>query len=200
MSVISTVSYDQYEIMRNIKTLFLNDEAVDCDPTYSKGVFYKECGGLPKPKLKFDLFPKTEDTLQADCRNLPLGDSSIQSIMFDPPFLVGYTKEKPTGLVGERFHGFAYIKDLWNFYDESLIEFQRVLKKKGVLVFKCQDTVSSGKQYLSHVHIINKAEELGFYCKDMFILLAKSRMIGHNHKNQKHARKFHSYFLVFEKL
>lgn len=200
MSVISTVSYDQYEIMRNIKTLFLNDEAVDCDPTYSKGVFYKECGGLPKPKLKFDLFPKTEDTLQADCRNLPLGDSSIQSIMFDPPFLVGYTKEKPTGLVGERFHGFAYIKDLWDFYDESLIEFQRVLKKKGVLVFKCQDTVSSGKQYLSHVHIINKAEELGFYCKDVFILLAKSRMIGHNHKNQKHARKFHSYFLVFEKL
>ena len=120
--------------------------------------------------------------------------------MFDPPFLVGYTKTKPTGLIGERFHGFAYIKDLLDFYDESLVEFQRVLKKKGILVFKCQDTVSSGKQYLSHVHIINKAEELGFYCKDMFVLLAKSRMIGHNHKNQKHARKFHSYFLVFEKL
>ena len=40
----------------------------------------------------------------------------------------------------------------------------------------------------------------GFYPRDMFILLAKNRIIGHNHKNnQSHARKYHSYFWVFEK-
>lgn len=101
--------------------------------------------------------------------------------------------------MGKRFHGFRYVKDLWEWYDKCLVEFYRVLGKNGVLIFKCQDTVSSGKQHLSHVHIINEAENIGFYTKDLFILLAKTRIMGHNHINQKHARKFHSYFIVFEK-
>lgn len=53
---------------------------------------------------------------------------------------------------------------------------------------------------MSHVFIINEAEKLGYYCKDMFILLAKNRIVADwQLKNQKNARKFHSYFLVFEK-
>ena len=41
--------------------------------------------------------------------------------------------------------------------------------------------------------------EQAVYNKDLFILLAKNRIVGHNHNNQKHARKFHSYFLVLIK-
>lgn len=197
--IISTVSYDQHEIIRNIINLHLNGKDIECDPTYSKGVFYKDGSGVNQPKLKFDLFPKTSDTVEANCFDLPLNDGVLESIMFDPPFVAGHTNKSPTGIIGERFHGFPYVKDLWDFYDKSLKEFYRVLKVKGVLIIKCQDTVSSGKQYLSHVHLINEAEKMGFYTKDVFILLAKSRLIGHNHKNQKHARKFHSYFLVLEK-
>lgn len=41
---------------------------------------------------------------------------------------------------------------------------------------------------------------LGFYPKDLFILLAKSRLVADWQKNsQKNARKYHSYFWVFEK-
>ena len=79
-----------------------------------------------------------------------------------------------------------------------LVEYKRVLKPNGILIFKCQDTVSSGKQWFSHSHIMNMAVNVGFYPKDLFMLLAKNRIIGHNHSNQKHARKFHSYFWVFE--
>lgn len=64
---------------------------------------------------------------------------------------------------------------------------------------KCQDTVDSCKQYFSHVEIINHASKVGFYPKDLFILLAKARIIGENHEKQQHARKFHSYFIVFLK-
>ena len=71
--------------------------------------------------------------------------------------------------------------------------------KNGILIFKCQDKVSSGKQYLSHIFIINEAVELGFYPKDLFVLIAKTRLVADWQKNQKHSRKFHSYFLVFEK-
>jgi hypothetical protein len=72
----------------------------------------------------------------------------------------------------------------------------RILCEKGILVFKCQDTISGGKQYLSHVEIINMAVRLGFYPKDLFILLSKNRLMSPNQRNQKHCRKFHSYFVV----
>lgn len=195
--IITTVGYNQHEIINNIISLHCPD-GIEVDPTYSKGGFYKP-DNMVQPLKKFDLIPRTDDTVQSDASNLPLDADSVGSIMFDPPFIVGHTKDKPTGKMGERFHGFRYIHDLWAWYDDCLEEFSRILKPKGVLIFKCQDTVSSHKQWLSHVHIINKAEELGFYTKDMFVLLAKSRAIGHNHAVQQHARKFHSYFLVFIK-
>jgi len=53
---------------------------------------------------------------------------------------------------------------------------------------------------MSHVFIINEANKIGFYCKDLFILLAKNRLVADwQLKNQKNARKFHCYFLVFVK-
>lgn len=149
--------------------------------------------------MKFDLFPNSPDVQKSDAKSLPIGPNSIKSMMFDPPFIAGHTKASPTGRMGIRFHGFRYMKDLWAWYDECLKEFSRVVQPGGHLIVKCQDTVSSGTQFWSHVHLINKAESLGFKLIDLFVLLAKSRVIGHNHQNQKHARKFHSYFLVFKK-
>ena len=53
---------------------------------------------------------------------------------------------------------------------------------------------------MTHTFIQNEAEKLGFYTKDLFILLAKNRLVAKwQLKNQKHARKFHCYFWVFEK-
>ena len=197
-AVIRTTNYDQVEIIKDILDLHCN-QGIDLDPTYSKGNFYKS-GEIEQPRIKSDLISKFDDVITSDACQLDFIDnSSLSSIMFDPPFVAGHTKEKPTGIIGERFHGFPYVKDIWAWYDLCLAEFYRKMSSKGVLIFKCQDTVSSGKQHFSHVHIINKAEELGFYTKDLFVLLAKSRLIGHNHANQKHARKFHSYFIVFEK-
>lgn len=194
--MIKTTSDNQHQIIRDIIELHNGGEAFDLDPTYSTGKFYEK-SGIPQPRIKSDLIPRFEDVRQWDAKELGLPDNSVKSIMFDPPFVAGHTKQKPSGIIGERFHGFRYVKDLWAWYDECLEEFYRVMEPGGVLVFKCQDTVSSGKQWWSHVHIINEAERRGFYCKDLFVLLAKNRIIGHNHGNQKHARKFHSYFLVF---
>jgi hypothetical protein len=46
------------------------------------------------------------------------------------------------------------------------------------------------------------ALQVGFYPKDLFILMAKNRINsfnGEKWKNQYHARKHHSYFWVFQK-
>ena len=196
--MIKTVSNNQHRIIKDIQSLYV-PEGFDVDPTYSKGVFYKPAE-IHEPKYKFDLYPRDDATVKASAEDLPLGDESVNSIMFDPPFMAGFTKKKPTGIMGERFHGFRYVPELWEWYDACLKEYNRILKPGGFLVIKCQDTVSSGKNWFSHVYIMNRALEHGFYPKDLFVLTAKSRMIGHNHANQKHARKFHSYFWVFHKV
>ena len=203
MEVIKSISFENAEIIKNILDLHIPNHKIDCDVTYSKGNFYKNTE-IEAPRLKFDILPQTADTIQADCRDLPLGDNSIKCLMFDPPFGIakGESLKKHTegqNIIANRFSSFENPKQLYSFYEESLKEFYRILEPKGVLIFKCQDTVSSGIQYMSHIYIHNMAVDIGFYPKDLFVLNAKNRVISGKHKNQQHARKFHSYFWVFEK-
>lgn len=202
-NLIKSLSFDQSEIIRGIIDLHIKSKRIDCDPTYSKGNFYKNTR-IEKPKYIFDLFPQTEDTVKADCRNLPLENNSIESLMFDPPFLATTGKSlkegKDNNFINKRFGVYPSEKELHKFYVDSMKEFYRILKEDGILIFKCQDKISSGKQYLSHYFIIQEAIKIGFYPKDLFILGAKNRIVANwQLKNQKNARKFHSYFIVFEK-
>jgi hypothetical protein len=204
MEVIRTVNDDQEQIILDILKLHVPSGRIDVDPTYSKGVFYK--GLVPAPQHKFDLYPQTEDTIQASADKLPLADKFVDCIMFDPPFVISSGPSLLEDKVGQnmthtRFGSFPTVQALWAFYDEALAEFHRVLKDKGIVIFKCQDTVSSGRNYMSHCEIYNMASEQGFYCKDLFILTAKSRInsFGGKWHTQRHARKYHSYFWVLEK-
>jgi len=202
METISSIGYNQEEIIDNILTLHVPQGFIDCDCTYSKGNFYKS-GKIKEPQYKFDKYPQTIDTIQSCATNLPLNNNSINCLMFDPPFLAttgkSLTIENDSNIINKRFGVFNSEKELHKFYVEAMKEFYRVLNDEGVLIFKCQDKVSSGKQYMSHVFIINQAEKIGFYTKDLFILQAKARLISGKVKRQIHARKFHSYFIVFEK-
>lgn len=200
--MIKSISYDQGEIIRDILNLHVPEHKIDCDPTYSKGIFYTNTS-IETPRYKFDILPYNDTVIYADCRNLPLDNCSLNCIMFDPPFLATTgksLKEENGNIINKRFGVYSNEKELHQFYIDSMKEFYRILKDKGILIFKCQDKVSSGKQYMSHVFIMNEAIKLGFYPKDLFILLAKSRIVADwQLKNQKNARKFHSYFWVFQK-
>ena len=194
---VRTISFNESEIIHNILRLHVPGQQIDLDPTYSIGNFYK--GLRVKPKYKYDINPQCEGVLQSDCRQLPFGAEEINSIMFDPPFLCGIpTSEETMGIMKKRFSTFKNIPELWKFYSEALQEFYRVLAPNGVIIFKCQDTIDSSKQYLSHVYIINEAERVGFYCKDLFVYCVRNRII--DKPEQQHARKFHSYYLVFKKV
>jgi len=199
--MVKSISFDEQEIIQGILKLHCK-YPIELDPTYSKGNFYKK--GLTPPKYNYDLYPQSPDVVKANAEHLPLEDESINTIMFDPPFLATKGKslkiDNDSNKINKRFGVYPTEKELHQFYINALKEFHRLLKEKGILIFKCQDKVSSGKQYFSHNFIINEAEKLGFYTKDMFILMAKNRIVADwQLKNQKNARKFHSYFLVFEK-
>lgn len=203
MKLIKSTSYNQSEIIKNIIKLHVPQGYIDCDPTYSKGNFYKDID-IVKPKYKYDILPQLNEVQKADARDLPLDDSSLNCIMFDPPFLAttgkSLSKNDDNNIINKRFGVYPNEKSLHNFYVEAMKEFYRILKPKGILIFKCQDKISSSKQYMSHCFIYENAIEIGFYPKDLFVLLAKNRLVADwQLRNQKHARKFHSYFWVFEK-
>ena len=199
--MVKSISFDEQEIIQGILKLHC-EYPIELDPTYSKGNFYKK--GIEAPKYKYDIEPQLSEVVKANAEHLPLEDECINTIMFDPPFLATTGKslliKNDSNKINKRFGVYPTEKKLHRFYINALKEFHRLLKNNGILIFKCQDKVSSGKQYFSHNFIINEAEKLGFYTKDMFILLAKNRIVADwQLKNQKNARKFHSYFLVFEK-
>ena len=201
MSLIKSLSYDQTEIIQNILRLYVPTGKIDCDPTYGNGGFYKGTG-IPPPEYCFDISPRKAGVAQTDSRSLPLADESISSMMFDPPFLATTGKSltmENGNIINRRFGTYPGERELHRFYADSMVEAYRVLKPGGVLIFKCQDKVSSGKQYMSHVFIMNTAVDIGFYPKDLFILGARSRLVADWQRNQKHARKYHCYFWVFVK-
>lgn len=199
--MIKSISYDEQEIISWILKLHCKT-SIELDPTYSKGNFYK--GNFSEPRYKFDLYPQLDDVVKANAENLPLENQSITTMIFDPPFLAtkgkSLNENNNSNVINKRFGVYPTEIELHQFYVNALIEFYRILKDDGILIFKCQDKVSSGKQYFSHKFIMNEAEKIGFYSKDLFILLAKNRIVADwQLKNQKNARKFHSYFIVFEK-
>jgi len=199
--IIKSISYKQDDIINSIIKLHCKSQ-IEIDPTYGNGNFYK--GKVKEPTFKLDINQKFNDVIPANVLNLPIKDNIINTAIFDPPFLATTGKsleiENSSNKINKRFGVFSKEKELHTFYSHAIKEFYRVLKNKGILIFKCQDKISSGKQYLSHVFIIKEAEKVGFYVKDLFILLAKNRLIANwQRDNQKNARKFHCYFIVLQK-
>lgn len=190
------------EVIKNIMELY-KIEQFDLDCTYSTGNFWKN---LPVPKYKSDLFPKNDTIIEASSENLPFEDGSMKSIMYDPPFVIAgksYKDNKDgSSIIAKRYEGYETYGHLMKNYYNTLKELYRICEKDGHVVFKCQDTVSGGKNHFTHVMVMNMAQELGFYPRDLFILTTNVRInsFGTKWTKQEHARKYHSYFWVFEKV
>jgi len=192
--VIKSISFSNTEILNNINKLYLSNKGFELDPTYSKGNFYKN---FPKPRYISDLEPKFEYVEKADCTKLKYNTNSIESICFDPPFLFGTGGNRDKNISSKRFSILPNHNALINLYSNSLIEFYRILKPKGILAFKCQD-FTDGKTYFVHNEVYNLAIQNNFKPIDLFILLAKIRIYNPNLK-QRHSRKFHCYWYIFKK-
>ena len=108
-------------------------------------------------------------------------------------FRENYSNES-TQEEGPRYH--AAVLDL---YFKAGLEAFRVLRMRGVFIVKCQDQVSANIQNLTHVQLINEFGAHGFYAKDLFVLMRSNRPAVTRLLKQEHARKNHSYFLVFIK-
>lgn len=197
------------DLFPQILSLHVAEGSKIADVTYGKGVFWRKV-----ETSRYDFHPSDLQT-GVDATQLPYGDSSFDAIVFDPPYIEGFYRRSEQQLAGSgsyaafnRYYSnlpagtvspLKYHDRVVDIYMRSAIEARRVLREGGVYIVKCQDEVSANRQKLTHVEIIYGLEGLGFYCKDLFVLTRTnspgvSRLI-----KQEHARKNHSYFLIFRK-
>ena len=176
-------------------------EGFECDLTYGNGAFWRR---LPRPRYCYDIEPLSDCVVRQCSTAIQHPDASIGHTVFDPPFLT-YVRAGRGGngemAMAKRYGGYWRYDELEKHYTETLLEYSRVLKPKATLTVKCQDIVHNHRHHSTHTKVIGWAEDVGFALKDLFILLSGKRMPSPNRAGkQKHARVFHSYFLVFERL
>ena len=198
--IVKSVYDSQSEILRGISALHC-PEGFECDASFGNGAFWRD---IAPPFLRFDIDPQAEGVIAASSDLLPVKNASLSNLVFDPPFLT-YVRAGREGngkmIMARRFAGYWSYGELQTHYTKSLEEFSRVLKPEGTLVFKCQDIVHNHSLHCTHANVITWALAVGFRLLDLFILPASHRMPSPNRLGkQKHARIFHSYFLVFKRL
>lgn len=194
MRYLSVFNKDE-DILKALSDIHLKGKWYDLDCTYSKGVFYEN---IERPKYVSDLYPQYDFCIKDDSTKLDsFMDYSLESIVFDPPFLFRNRKTENNDKMCARFTYFKSYSELLEMYKESLLCFKRKLIKGGYLFFKCQD-MTDGKFYCTHTDIINFAKEIGFELKDIAIKVSKSKL-QRDAKQQNCVAKVHSYWLVFKK-
>jgi hypothetical protein len=196
------------ELFPLILDLHVPPGSLVADVTYGEGIFWKNV-----PKGKYKLLA-TDLKTGVDCRNLPYEDGTIDCVVLDPPYMEGLYRRSKSHMAGAgtyaafrstysngqpTFEGPKYHDAVLDLYFKAGKEAHRVLRKYGVLIVKCQDEVSANTQHLTHVEIIVHYQSLGFYPKDLFVLVRPNKPAVSRIKKQEHARKNHSYFLVFVK-
>lgn len=183
------------DLIKALIEIHNDNKDIECDPMYFKGNFWKD--GLNKPKYKFDINPQVDECEYGDATGLPLEDNSLNSIILDPPFLFGVHGKTEQYYSSKTHTIFQDYNDLCKCYSGILKEAYRVLKNNGILIFKCQDYTDS-KTTMTHCIVWNMATDLGFYAKDIAILVKPLKVYNGNLK-QRHLRKIHTYFWVFVK-
>lgn len=189
------------EVFPDILRLYVPGGSKIADITFGQGVFWKKVEkGLYKVR-------PSDIRLGIDCRALPYSNAEFDCVVFDPPYM-----HTPGGTAHQNHQNFElyyvnngaqsekkYHEAVLDLYFRGCAEAHRVLRLGGILIVKCQDEVCANKQRLTHVEIINELSDTGFVVEDLFVLLRRNKPGVSRVLKQVHARKNHSYFLVFRK-
>lgn len=200
------------EVFPSILKLFVKENGLIADVTYGKGVFWRHIHNGQYRVIRSDikLLTSPKGQLCSDSRFLSIKSNSLDAIVFDPPYM--HTPGGSAHVNHQQYENYygnneagngiksKYHDAVLELYYDSLYEAFRALKPNGIYIVKCQDEVCANKQRLTHVEIINEAEKAGFLVEDLFVVVRTTKPGVSRIITQYHARKNHSYFLVFRKI
>jgi hypothetical protein len=199
--VFSAALGNNADMFPSIISLYVSPGSTVADVTFGKGVFWKN---VPSDVYKV---LATDIRRGVDSRKLPYKDAELDCVVFDPPYM-----HTPGGTAhdghqnferyyknnGDNLTTLKYHEAVLDLYFRSAMEAWRVLKSGGIYIVKCQDEVCACRQRLTHVEIINHLADR-FIAEDVFVLVRNGKPGVSRILRQRHARKNHSYFLVFRK-
>ena len=191
-------------VFPKILQLYVKSGSTVADITYGKGAFWRNI-----PAGLYDL-RHTDIQDGVDCRDLPYADGKVDCVVLDPPYMhtPGGTAHTSTHAPFEAHYrnnvsgnqtASKYHEAVLDLYREAGREAHRVLRSRGVFIVKCQDEVCANRQRFTHIELIQIYEEIGFIAEDLFVTIRSNRPGVSRMVRQVHARKNHSYFLVFWK-
>ena len=189
------------DVFPHVLSLYVPLGSTVADVTFGKGVFWRRVPDGAFRVLASDLSTGT------DCRDLPYDDASIDCVVFDPPYM--HTPGGTAHVNHQNYEGYyknnranshkKYHEAVLDLYFSAATEARRVLRPGGTYIVKCQDEVCANQQRLTHVELINELSTYGFLAEDIFVVVRTGRPGVSRLLKQVHARKNHSYFLVFIK-
>jgi len=212
-------------VFPQILELYVAEGSRIADVTYGKGVFWRNVDKSKYELLASDL--KKEGLLKEckkgiDSRKLPYKDKSLDVVVFDPPYM--HTPGGTAHNGHQNFEGYyannieqdhRVVKQIWrethgnppkyheavlDLYFRSAREAWRVLKEDGLYIVKCQDEVCTNRQRLTHLEITVEFQKYGFVVEDLFVVIRNNKPgVSRLKAKQYHARKNHSYFMVYRK-
>lgn len=197
--ILSAMAGSNADFFPSVLSIYAKPNDRILDMTYGKGVFWSKVDRSVYRLTTNDLVMPADTSL--DFRDTKMPDASFEGIIFDPPYAYS-----PKGTVKASIADcyrlndsvdISSMKKVLELYESGIAEARRLLVHKGVLIVKCQDIVEGGKQWWMH----NKIMELpGFFCEDLMVLVQRSIPTSDpKWKQQLHARKNHSFFVVLRK-
>jgi len=207
-----------------ILELYVPRGARIADVTYGKGVFWRR---VDRGKYDINASDLKKDGLPKGCRGgidsrrLPYEDNSFDCVVFDPPYM--HTPGGTAHNGHQNFEGYyannterdhevlkrgleetggmpKYHEAVLDLYFRSGREAWRVLRDEGIFIVKCQDEVCTNRQRLTHIEITNEFARCGFVVEDLFVVVRNNKPgVSRMMNRQYHARKNHSYFMIYRK-
>jgi len=195
------------DLFPEVLSLYVAPGSTVADVTYGNGVFWRK---VPKGRYKL----RASDLKHGvSATKLPYEDESLDAVVFDPPYMhtpggsahknhqnyEAYYRNNSIQPLDDEGPPKKYHEAVLDLYFKAAKEAHRVLRKQGMYIVKCGDEVCANQQRLTHVEIINELEKKGFVTEDLFVLLRHNKPGMSRVLRQAHAKKNHSYFIVFRK-
>lgn len=197
MPVLTARQSHNSEVLRDILELYTKPGARILDMTYGEGAFWGAIDASKYDLTTNDLYKDNPSGSHWDFRAFPTPEAGFDVVVFDPPYVHGSKTIHPS--LGRQYGIDKPIsaQEITENYVRLVRYVRRILKPGGILVAKTQDEIESGKQVWRHFDVKQFFRVQGWELLDLLVVVQKGKPIM-RHKYQKHARKNHSYFMVFE--